>query len=297
MGRRRKAHEEGHGNSERWLLTYADMITLLMAFFIMMYSMSVLNLAKFNAVAFSIRSGFGGILSGRGPHVLEHEQTGRTDFPATRNILGDEAAEIAERRLKSFVNENNMQTQVEVTLEERGLVISVSTDDLLFSRGSAELSAQANELLERIVALLKTMRQDIMVEGHTCSIPINTREFPSNWELSTARACRVLRYLGTSGIAERRLSAAGYADTRPRQMNNSEKNRTRNRRVDIVLLTQSHWPGTPNAAATAAATVTPDVVPVPRTMIRIKPNLAKVREAGDAPPPAKAAPEKKGHLL
>jgi chemotaxis protein MotB len=213
-------------------------------------------------------------LTGRGPHILEHQSSGSNATPATKMIVGKKASEIAEQRLKSFINEHNLQTKVEINLEERGLVISVATDDLLFPRGSAVMAPRAGELLKRIIELLATVKNDVMVEGHTCSLPINTAQFPSNWELSSTRACSVLRYLQSTGISTQRLSAAGYADTRPRQLNNTEAHRARNRRVDIVLLTQSRWAG---GALSPIKPISAQEDMDPKVLVRVRPDISKIK--------------------
>lgn len=241
MGLKKKqAHGGGGGHDGggmmRWLLTYADMITLLMAFFIMMYSMSVLNLAKFQEVAFSIRSGFGGPLDGGGG-VLIH---GPGPGSLKPNILGletyGELAGTAER-LAHYVTERGLEDAVKMRADERGLVVSLVTDKVLFERGRAGLRPSGREIMDEIAGLLRELPNHVIVEGHTCDLPINTAQFPSNWELSTARATQVIRYFIERGdVPAGRLSAAGYADSHPLEPNTSEANRARNRRVDIVIV-------------------------------------------------------------
>jgi chemotaxis protein MotB len=225
----------GHdgGGSMRWLLTYADMITLLMAFFIMMYSMSVLNLAKFNQVAFSIRSGFGGVLKG-GKHLLPH-QPGKA-ISALPQLQDVKPMRDAEQQLVQMTISKKLQNELEVSYQPRGLVVSIAVDGLLFKAGSSVLETNARPIMAQIAHALAVMPNDIMVEGHTCTMPIATATYPSNWELSTARASSVVRFLIGRGIAPSRLIAVGYADTRPRVANDTEAHRVKNRRVDIVLL-------------------------------------------------------------
>jgi chemotaxis protein MotB len=232
----------GHGNSERWLLTYADMITLLMAFFIMMYSMSVLNLEKFREVAFSIRSGFGGVLQGGGKHLFT-TPPGKRSIRQTMKTMNLEvetkAVEQAKKQVKDLAITAGLEGKLEVGQEARGLVITVATDDLLFRRGSADMTGDAVDLLAQVTGMLSAVQSDIGVEGHTCDLPIHSGQFPSNWELSSARASRVVRFLMQHGFAGERLSAVGYADTRPREANDTEAHRSRNRRVEIVIMDPS----------------------------------------------------------
>jgi len=220
----------------RWLLTYADMITLLMAFFILMYSMSIMNLAKFKEVAISIRSGFGGPLEG-GSHLLTHPagqvSVAGEQFPAESRSIEEVAAE-----LEDYIKEHDLTNSMQVNVEQRGMVITVVTDNLLFPVGSAELRPGAEEILHKIAGLVQSVSNKVLVEGHTCNLPIHTAEFPSNWELSAARASRVIRYLiEVYGIEPERLAVAGYADTKPTARNDSEAHRRLNRRVNIVILT------------------------------------------------------------
>jgi len=235
--RKKKGHE-GHDNSERWLLTYADMITLLMAFFIMMYSMSVLNIAKFRQAAISIRSGFGGIIQGQGRSVLG--ATGSFS-PKPSPIAGDTMG-VAWKVVRPLVNyikkDEKMRKSVQVSVDERGVVVSVLSDDLLFDPGSAEISDRARPLLDKIAEALDKLGNCMRIEGHTCDLPPHRGgAYPTNWELSTARATNVLRYfIEQKGLEPRLFSAAGYAGLHPLVPNTCEENRSRNRRVDIVIV-------------------------------------------------------------
>ncbi len=267
MARKKKgAGHEGHENSERWLLTYADMITLLMAFFIMMYSMSIMNLEKFSVAAISIRSGFGGALKG-GKHLLRYQ----TDSNKTQiyHKSKKDAIKDAEEELVSNAIEHNYGEQMLVYRDTRGVVVSIAVENLLFPRGSAELTHRAHQLLTPIARVLQTVPTEIMVEGHTCPQPISTVAFPSNWELSAARASSVVRFLQRQGVAANHLRAVGYADTRPRVPNTTEAQRAKNRRVDIVILdtTPDNALGRPAAG-----------LPPANTSARpgIKPDLANV---------------------
>ena len=242
---RRGAEAEGGGGGHdnagglRWLLTYADMITLLMAFFIMMYSMSVLNLEKFRDVAFSIRSGFGGPLEG-GPGMLSFESRKDGIAPNLDDMSqsgGPGAMQSVAQEIGQYIKEQGLGKVVRMRVEERGLVVSLVTDEVLFDIGHAQLRPRAQRILAKVAEVARGIPNDLLVEGHTCDLPISTAQFPSNWELSTTRATTVVRYLiEQSGLAPRRVSAAGYADSRPLVPNDSEAHRMLNRRVDIVIL-------------------------------------------------------------
>jgi len=246
MRRRRLSESDGAGGHDgggslRWLLTYADMITLLMAFFIMMYSMSILNLNRFRQVAVSIRSGFGGLAQGQGKSILgASEQIGPTPAPIEGDNVGVPWEVV--RKLQKLVKDKNLQRSVMLRPDERGLVVSLVTDQMLFAKGDAELSPRSRKLVTAVATAMKGIPNGICVEGHTCDLPIVSDKYPSNWELSTARATTVIRCLIEQvRIPPERLSAAGYADSKPLVPNNCEKNRAINRRVDIVVLkTASH---------------------------------------------------------
>jgi len=233
------AHEEaggggGHaaGSMERWLLTYADMITLLMAFFIMMYSMSVLNQEKFKQAAESLRTEFGPKkpTAAQGAGLLPG--AGNEESPQL-----EQDVQSVEDRLQDYVKKNNLEELIRTSHRDRSLVISVASDNLLFARGEAELRPPALAILDKVAGLLQRIPNAITVEGHTCDLPISTQRFPSNWELSAARACSVVRYLAEEkGLDPNRLAATGYGASRPVAPNDSEDGRVRNRRVDLVIL-------------------------------------------------------------
>lgn len=213
---------------DRWLLTYADMITLLTIFFLMLYSMSVMNKGKFSALVTSV-------------HATTKSSTPKTSSltPLTGSPHPNSGQNYEEsmRNLNQFVEQHNLRDKVRVTQETRGVVISVLSDNTMFARGSAEIQPTGLPIMERVSHVLTTTQNPIQVEGHTCDIPIRTPQFPSNWELSTARAGAVLRgFTERYGIAQNRFQAAGYADTHPLIPNTNETNRSRNRRVDIVIL-------------------------------------------------------------
>ncbi len=233
--RRALTQPEFHNNQERWLLTYADMITLLTAFFLMLYSMSVMSKGKFSAMATSVRSGFGDALH-RGPSLLN-------GGGAHTRTTGDSADgpyqqyQQAMRDLTQYVEQNQWKGQVSTRADERGVIISLLSDNALFPRGQALLRPASLPLLQRVAKVLATAPNNVQIEGHTCDLPIHSAQFPSNWELSSGRAGTVLRYFTEqAGLPNRRFVASGYADTHPLNPNDSEASRARNRRVDIVLL-------------------------------------------------------------
>jgi len=232
--------EEGkeEEDSERWLITYADMITLLMAFFIMMYAMSAVDEGRFSALATSVRTEFAGAGLPAGPDVTLVNQGVATSLGivnGTRFGLQDNV----EKGLDKALARTGLRKHVQVLELDGNLVIRLLADKVLFASGSARLMQENRELLSRIATILRVLPFAVRVEGHTDNVPIHTRAFPSNWELSTRRATNVVLYLvRTQGLPVGQFSAAGYADTKPVAPNNTAANREKNRRIDIVVFTR-----------------------------------------------------------
>jgi chemotaxis protein MotB len=246
-GRRRRGHEEEHENSERWLVTYADMLTVLMALFIVMFALSVVDKAKFEQFKEGLNGDLGNgtsLLSG-GPGL---QQAGDTpiDLQAAITALEEKSSrsqaaaqeradlEQARQKILQALVARGMQDEVRFQLDERGLVVTVVTDDVLFTLGSATLRPRGTAVLDAIAPALQALPNQVTVEGHTDDLPMEGRG--SNWELSTARATSVLRYLLDShAVPAGRLSAAGYADQRPLTPNTSAAARSANRRVEVIV--------------------------------------------------------------
>ena len=246
--------EGEHENSERWLLTYADMITLLVAFFIMLYSMSVMNQAKFQQLAISVRSGFGQSAIGGAPTVFSHGGgangtpaiiNSSKSFPSNEDFIKDakvrqdaDGLDKAYTAVKAYIQTKGLKDAMHVVRNERGVVVTVMTDKMLFAPGQADLRPTELALLNTVGDVIRQAvpLNPVRVEGHTDSLPIHTLRFPSNWELSTTRATTVLRYFEARGVGPQRLEAGGYADQRPITTNDTDVHRAQNRRVEIVIL-------------------------------------------------------------
>jgi chemotaxis protein MotB len=268
-------HEE-HVNHERWLITYADMITLLMVLFIVLYSISQVDLAKFRQLKSGIAGGFGGpsasaaLTGGAGPLEggggvfdagLQAATGVKPDDAAQSALAAAEARAAGARQQRAVLQNAQEQIQrsldreglgntVAFRLEARGLVVTIVSDKVLFDPGQADLRAEGREIVDNLAAVLGRLPNKLSVEGHTDNTPISGR-YPSNWELSTARATTVLRELiDRHGLAADRLQAAGYADTRPVATNDTPDGRAANRRVELVVLADV-------AAALDQATTTP----------------------------------------
>lgn len=257
---KRKAEGEGRGGMERWLITYADLITLLMIFFVMMYTMSQIDASKYRAVVNSLSIVLTGqalsVLETQGPSMIEGISgqllpEGEGDIPQNQGKLEEvkkfiaefirtESLEISEEKQPGNTSTTKLSEYVIVYEQERGLVISFK-DALLFASGSAELTPRAREIIKKVGAALADLPNYIRVEGHTDNLPINTSQFPSNWELSVLRASNVVHVLQEeAGIPAQRLSIIGYGEYRPLVPNENAQNRAMNRRVDIVILKKKY---------------------------------------------------------
>ncbi len=229
MRRTRKKHDSKE-DLERWLLTYTDLVTLLLAFFVVMYSMSQIDAKKFGKVAEALH----GALRG-GDNLLWRDAREQKTKGYGLLKLGD--LRMLQTKIDEKFQHLGQQGEVQTELTERGLVVHI-LESALFKEGSAKLQLKAMELLDIVSDRIKNIPNHIRVEGHTDDRPINTVRYPSNWELSSARATEVVRYfVNNHSIPSDKISALGYGQYRPIHPNNSIENRAFNRRVDVVILT------------------------------------------------------------
>ena len=241
MGKRRDVKVGGEGvemesgGMMRWLLTYADMLTLLFALFVILYSMSVVDETKVRALAMALGQAFG--LSGQ-VSVMASGATTDT-IPVTMPESQVQLTSTKEK-IQKWILQKKLERDVKVRFNERGVVISLMTDKVLFESGAAVLLPQTREILSDISELLKQQTNPVIIEGHTDDSPITQRSIKSkysdNWDLSTARAVNVLKYMIRKGVSPDRLSAAGYGEFKPLVPNIDDITRAKNRRIDIVLL-------------------------------------------------------------
>jgi len=238
MALKRKPKEPPPG-APLWMTSYGDMVTQILIFFVMLFTFSSIDAARFRELAISLQSAFKG-----GVGVLEGGQsiTVETLGPARANL-----AQLTEamNQIMNVVESSGLKGAVEASIDERGLVISIK-DSTFFDLGKADLKPRSIEILNKIGVVLKDLPNQIRVEGHTDDLPINTSQFPSNWELSTVRATTVVRYLVEKvGLPPNKMSAVGYGEFRPLYPNDTEEHRARNRRVDIVVLLEEASKGEP----------------------------------------------------
>jgi len=238
MRRQRRSDIEEEQSTDRWLVSYADFITLLFAFFVVMYSISNVNLGKYRVLSNSVMTAFSaqsnspfpigaqlGISVQRAPIALGLSgQTGKVSMKET-------AAELDER-LKQWVKKG----MIAVKGNEKWLEIEIKSK-LLFKSGEAVLSNEANNILAELTQVVASMNNPLYVSGYTDDVPIKTGRYPSNWELSAARSASVVRLLAQKGINPERMGAIGYGEFRPIADNNSDVNRQKNRRVVIRIMT------------------------------------------------------------
>lgn len=210
-----------------WNVTYGDMVTLVLCFFVALFAFSSVDSKKFQEMQLSLRTAFGGpggVMTGN-PSVF--------DAPIIRQTQIQQMYE----EIKKVIDENKWKGQAEVSITERGITISFK-EKLFFKIGSAQIMPEAESILESVGKVLKERRYPLRIEGHTCNLPIRSAQFPSNWELSAIRAINVTKFLiNRVGFEPERISVAGYGPYHPLVKNDSEENRARNRRVDIVIIT------------------------------------------------------------
>lgn len=251
--RKKHADHEEHENHERWLITYADMITLLMAFFVMMYGLSILDLKKFEEFKEGVNTQLGkspvmdggqgiliagtGVAESSAPAIGAGPRKGADDAIQHTGELNSESLSQLATSLRQRLTEVGLGDAAELTIDPRGLVVYVA-DRVLFESGSAYLEFDGLRVLDQLALALAPIDNVIIVEGHTDNVKIKKGGlYPSNWELSTARATQVLRWMSeTRGLPSARFSAAGYADTHPRVPNDTKDHRAINRRVEIVVV-------------------------------------------------------------
>lgn len=235
----RKRYEEESDNHDRWLVSYADFITLLFAFFVVMYALSSINEGKYRVLSNSLLNAFGKVPLASNQVEIPPPPPSPSMTPRSRPNL----ALLREREQLTSVARDILkvlaplvaQGKVRVTQTSRGVNVEINAS-VLFAPGDASLSPESREALKAVAAVLRKDDHAIQVEGHTDSVPIQNTLFPSNWELSAVRASTVVRLFIDGGIDENRLTAVGHGPTRPVGPNDSAEGRLRNRRVSVMIL-------------------------------------------------------------
>ncbi len=277
-GRKRKGGHEEHANHERWLVSYADMLTLLFVLFVVLFSMSSVDQKKFAELAAGLSAGFGAqtpaftgsasTLDGAGNDTAvvpidpgtnpglggagdaktksEKEAAARAVAAEDRARASKDASAAAkeaanlkeiEKKIADALAKAKLTDSVKFTIDERGLVVTVVTNEVVFNGNRADLQSGGEKILDAIAPALEPLPNNIEVDGHTNQLKARTTYYPSGWELSTARASTVVRTLISEGIAKDRLNATGFADTKPLIDPKDPRSITMNRRVDVIVRT------------------------------------------------------------
>jgi chemotaxis protein MotB len=267
MKRKKHKHPE-HVNMERWLVSYADFITLLFILFLILFAMSQVDNQKFVALIQSFQAdkqGAGASLifdrpgssdittnsadstgmkpkSGAKPN---REESMKTAANSPSNVSEKELAKIEQQKFKElknkldqYIQQKGLAKDIQLRLDSRGLYLTI-TGTILFENGSAELTPEAKKIIKGVFDILASIDNPVRIEGHTDNVPIHTAQFPSNWELSSARAVNLLRYLIEDyKMDPNRLSAAAYGEYHPVAPNDTPENRAKNRRVEVSILSK-----------------------------------------------------------
>ena len=275
MPRRRRpdAHEDEHDNHERWLVTYADMVTLLMVLFIVMFAMSQVDQKKFNALKEGLAAGFGqstsiqdgssSILDQPGEATAEPIAPQRFAVEVqqvkTSNTAGGEStaqgqaqahyadakAEVDRlkallERLNAALRKHHLEEDVQTSIDDRGLVVSLVSRHVVFEPNVASLTARGQQIVDTLAPVLADIPDPLQIDGHTNQVKVKPKYYPTDWELSSARAVTALRRLSEhDGIPDGRLRATGFGHTKPLENPSIKGSQQINKRVDIVVLSQA----------------------------------------------------------
>jgi chemotaxis protein MotB len=273
---RKKKHEE-HVNAEAWAIPYGDLVTLLFALFTVMYAMSSVNEGKFRVLSDSMIAAFNGPPKSMQPINVGEKQVGKGGdkqligvtptvfmknkqqnnslaavFESAASGTADEALNQMQDRIQEGMKALIDANQVTVTRENNWLEITINTD-ILFPSGAADFSTAAEPVLDKLAEVLRPFPNAIRVEGHTDDRPIHTAAFPSNWELSAARAASVVHQFTKLGIDPMRLEIVGFGEFRPKQPNATLDGRNANRRVAVLVMEEAATGSDPGVPAVATA--------------------------------------------
>lgn len=238
----RKTYVEDIEDGGRWLLSYADFITLLFAFFVVLYTMSNRDPGKYRTFGDALTNAFSKNDQAQATNTLVSILPKVQNQPAVNKLelekVRRERMRGIARSIMSTMSSLIKDGQVRVTQSARGITVEINAS-LLFSSGQAALTPSSIKVLTAVAKTLKDDDHDIQIEGHTDNTPISTPNYPTNWELSTARASSVVRLFAETGISPARLVAAGYGEYKPVEPNTTPKGKARNRRVIVTLLTSA----------------------------------------------------------
>lgn len=241
MARKKRGAPKEEEASEAWLLPYSDLLTLLLALFICLFAMSQTDQKKVTEMAQAFSAAFNsggpsffnkmGPNEGRMANIPSDDDKGNSAY-----IQENQQLQQVQQKMEEYIKQNNLQDQLSTQLTEDGLMIRIG-ERALFPSGSATLGNQAQKIVPVVADLLGTLNERVIISGHTDNVPINTAQFPTNWDLSAARALNFMKHLlgQNANLDPRRFSAIGYSEYRPIADNNTEEGRQQNRRVEILI--------------------------------------------------------------
>lgn len=240
--RPKKTEEQGSAGAPAWMATFSDMMTLLLTFFILLYSISSLDAVKFKEISQSLQS----VLSGQTSNTIIEEQGPNDELPLDNPTYDREEDDLDPQvtdstlemynQVKEYVATEGLEAEVTVSLNKSGIFVNIR-EAILFEPGEAVIKDGGRDLLGNLEGLFLQFENEIVVEGHTDNVPQYSVRYPTNWELSSGRALAVVRYLSEEkSIPGTRLSAVGYSQYRPIAPNDTDANRALNRRVNLLII-------------------------------------------------------------
>lgn len=247
MARKKKAPEGGGGAG--WLVTYGDLMTLLLCFFVLLYGMSSVDEGKFQQLAQSLQNalmGNNGSTIFDQPGIPNEELAGDLseeeaeegeageDIVVLEEFLTSEIAQEAVDTMNEYFENEGLSSEIKVELIEEGLLLDIK-ETVLFDMGDAKIKPESIKTLNKLGHLFEKMKQDIRIVGHTDNVPIQTEKYPSNWELAAARSCAIVRYYTTQGFSSKQFMCLSQGDSQPIASNATSEGRAQNRRVNFLI--------------------------------------------------------------
>lgn len=231
MSRRKKSSGSGLSGNE-WLQTYSDTVTLLLTFFILLYSFSSVNSTKLKQISVAMQS----VLQGTSGDSIFDNSMGNGNVPLVGDNEGTDVKQDLYDQVKKIITKNKLESKVQIKKDPKGVNIELR-DNVLFESAQADIKESSKGILDKLAGIIAGVPYNIVVEGHTDNVPINNYRYQSNWELSTDRAVNVVKYfIEEKKLTPARFTAAGYGEYKPLVPNNSDKNRAHNRRVNILIV-------------------------------------------------------------
>ncbi|WP_238883228.1 OmpA family protein [Clostridium sp. YIM B02551] len=238
---RKRKNRGGQLSGDEWLGTFSHTITIVLIFFILLFSFSSVNENKLKGVSEALNN----IVNGGGTNILSNNQsTPESDKVDTSKVTTEDTSSVNTNKqmlskVNDFIKENNLGSVTEVKSDKRGITIDLK-DTILFESEKADLIPESKNVLDKLSTLLSSINNEIIIEGHTDNVPINNYKFSSNWELSSIRAVNIVRYFTeVKKLEPSRFEASGYGEFRPLVDNSTPENRAKNRRVDILIVATS----------------------------------------------------------